>query len=41
VEHQIENLDGDPRVDPLDDGEIVLDPTRIGWARDGVGGDVV
>jgi hypothetical protein len=25
----------------LDDGEIILDPTRVGWARSGVGGDMV
>jgi hypothetical protein len=24
----------------LDDGEVVLDPTRITWVRDGVGGDM-
>jgi hypothetical protein len=25
----------------LDDGEIILDPTRVGWARSRVGGDMV
>jgi hypothetical protein len=28
IEHQSENLGGDPHVDPLDDGEIVLDPNE-------------
>jgi hypothetical protein len=41
TKHQIENLGGDPRVDLLDDGEIVLDPTKISWAGNGVGDDVV
>ena len=26
---QVEELGGDPGVDPLDDGEVVLDPARI------------
>jgi hypothetical protein len=41
VENQIEDLGGDPRVDPLDDSEIILDRSRIGWARSGVGVDMV
>jgi hypothetical protein len=40
AEHQIENLGGDPSVNPLDDGEVVLDPTSINWVWNGVGGDV-
>ena len=32
---QVEELGGDPGVDPLDDGEVVLDPAWIGrpWCR--------
>jgi hypothetical protein len=32
---QVEELDGDPGVDPLDDSEVVLDPAWIGgpWCR--------
>jgi hypothetical protein len=33
TKHQIKKLSEDPCVDPLDDGEIVLAPTRITWAR--------
>jgi hypothetical protein len=25
----------------LDDGDIILDPTRVGWVRSEVGGDMV
>jgi hypothetical protein len=39
-EDEVEDLRGHPRVDPLDDGEIILYPARIIRARDGVGGDV-
>jgi hypothetical protein len=38
AEHQIEKLGGDPSVNPLDDGEVVLDPTSVSGDRNGVGG---
>ena len=40
VVEDIEDFCGDPGVKPLDDGEVVLDPLGIIWARDAVGGDV-
>jgi hypothetical protein len=39
-EDEVKNLGGHPRVDPLDDGEIVFDPAGIIGARNGVGGHV-
>jgi hypothetical protein len=41
AEDEIENLGGDAGVDPLDDGEVVRNPARIGGAWNGVVGDVV
>jgi hypothetical protein len=40
MEDEVEYLGGHPRVDPLDDGEIILDPGRIIVAQYGVGGDM-
>ena len=40
TKNEIKDLDGDLHVDPLYDGEIILDPLRIMRLRDGVGGDV-
>ena len=40
AEDEIEDLGGDSHVDPLYDGEIILDPLRIMRLWDGVGGDV-
>jgi hypothetical protein len=41
TEDKVKDLDEDRSVDPPDDGEIILDPTRIIRARNGVGSDVV
>jgi hypothetical protein len=41
AEDEVEDLGGDARVDPLDDGEVVSNPARISGAWDGVVGDVV
>ena len=38
---QVEELGGDPGVDPLDDGEVVLDPAWIGGLRHRGGIDVI
>jgi hypothetical protein len=38
---EIEDLGGDACVDPLDDGEVVRNPARIGGAWNEVVGDVV
>jgi hypothetical protein len=41
AEDDIEDLGGDTRIDPLDDGEVVRNPARIGGAWNGVVGNVV
>ena len=41
TEDKIKNLGGHALIDPLDDGEVVLDPSRIRWPGNGGGGDVV
>jgi hypothetical protein len=41
TEDEIEDLGGDAGVDPLDDGEVVRNPARIGGVGNGVVGDVV
>jgi hypothetical protein len=40
-EFKIKNLGGNPSVDPLYDGEIILDPARIITARNRANGDMV
>ena len=40
AEDEIEDFSGHPGVDPLDDGEIVLDPLEVGGLRNGVLGDM-
>ena len=39
IEH-VEDLGGDTSVEPLDDGEIILNPLRIIWAGNTSGGHV-
>ena len=39
-EDEIEDLGGDAHVDPLDDGEVILDPLGIMGLRHGGGVDV-
>jgi hypothetical protein len=41
AEDEVEDLGGDTRVDPLDDDEVVSNPTRISGAWNGVVGDVI
>jgi hypothetical protein len=41
AEDEIEDLSGDTRVDPLDDGKVVRNPARFGGAWNGVVNDVV
>jgi hypothetical protein len=41
AEDEVEDLGGDARVDPLDDGEVVSNPARISGAWNGVVGDVI
>jgi hypothetical protein len=41
AEDEVEDLGGDTRVDPLDDGEVVSNPARISGAWNGVVGDVI
>jgi hypothetical protein len=41
AEDEVEDLGGDARVDPLDDGEVVSNPAGISGAWNGVVGDVV
>ena len=36
----VEDFRGDLGGKPLDDGKVALDPLRIIWARDAVGGDM-
>ena len=40
TKNEIKDLGGESHVDPLDDGEIILDPLRIMWLRDSGGGDM-
>jgi hypothetical protein len=41
TEDEIEDLGGDAGVNPLDDGNVIRNPARIGGAGNGVVGDVV
>jgi hypothetical protein len=38
---EVDDLGGDTRVDPLDDGEVVSNPARISGAWNGVVSDVI
>jgi hypothetical protein len=41
TEDEIEDFSRDASVNPLDDGEVVRKPARIGGAGNGVGGDMI
>jgi hypothetical protein len=41
AEDEVEDLGGDTRVDPLDDGEVISNPARISGAWNGVVGNVI
>lgn len=41
LDDEVEELCRDPCVEPLNNGQVILQPAGVGWGRSGVVGDVV